>query len=269
MILKAAQTWFANAITTPESRPDPVGAEEIDHALTPGPRSSARDRLEVYRRAYHARLVECLADDYPALRAAFGVEAFEALCRDYVAFHPSTGPNLNWFGQHMSEFCSSHPRLEPNAFAADLAALEWAIVEVIHAPNAAALTLGGLGVLPATAWADARLRTTPASRLLWHRHPVNAYFQAFRDGGNPAIPSAEASWTVVYRNGLTVWRMTLTEAMFDLLSALASGETLGAALAGAAASLSDVSEEQAGQRVTRWFREWVSSGLFSGVEVAG
>jgi hypothetical protein len=262
MSLAAQQEWFARAVMTPESEPAPVGAAQAEEILTPGPDLDPLGRLEIYRRAYHARLIECLLDDYPAVAAALGETAFDELCRKYIAAHPSTGPNLNAFGRHMASLCR-----DTGPFIADLAALEWAIVEVIHASSADPLTMTGLGEIPASRWAEARLVPTPAFRLLRSAYPVNRYFQAFREGKDPALPELEVSAVAVYRSGPTIWRMDLSEAAFDLLHALTSGESLATSLEGASTALSGVDESEAADRVGRWFRDWVSSGLFSGLEL--
>jgi hypothetical protein len=268
--LAAQQEWFARAVMTPESEASPVGAAEAASILTPGPKLDPLGRLEIYRRAYHARLIECLLDDYPAVAAALGENGFDELCRKYIVTHPSTDSNLNAFGRHMASLCRAEPTSSTLGtiafFIADLAALEWAIVEVIHAASADPLTMTGLGAVPASRWADARLVATPAFRLLRSGYPVNRYFQAFREGDAPLVPEPEASAVVVYRSGPTIWRMDISDAAFDLLHALTSGQSLAASLESASAALSGVDEGEAAARVSAWFRDWVSSGLFSGVE---
>lgn len=267
--LRATQLWFARAIMTPESAGDAVSEAEAAARLTAGPKLGAVDRLEIYRRGYHARLVECLADDYPVLQGALGGDAFEALCRAYVAQHPSDSPSLNYYGRFMSGFLrNGAPADTPSrAFGSDLAALEWAIVEVIHAPSAEPLTLERLGQVPQEAWPGARLVANTALRLQRFEYPVNAFFQQVREGAEPTLPGASPSATVVYRSGPTIWRMDLTEPMFVVLQGLLSGETLADALGRAETALAGVDPAEAGQRVTHWFREWVSSGLFVGVEL--
>jgi hypothetical protein len=265
------QTWFARAITTPESSAVPAGAALAESFLTAGPRLAALERLEVYRRAYHARLIECLADDYPALQSALGTDAFDALCRAYIERHPSSGPSLNAFGRHMAAFCrAGEGGCAESAFTADLASLEWAMVEVIHAASAMPLTLDRLASIPIDRWADARLVPTPAFRLLRFGYPINAYFQSFREGTTPVIPAPAASAVLVYRSGPTVWRMALTEPMAALLDAIAEGETLGTSLERAATALADMPEPEpedaVAARVMGWFRDWVGSGLFARVE---
>jgi hypothetical protein len=269
VILREAQQWFARAITVPESQPPAVSAETAAQELTPGPRLTPVERLEVYRTAYHARLIECLADDYPALQAALGERSFEALCRAYVARHPSASPSLNAFGAKMPAFCRAETGLECGPFAADLASLEWAIVEVIHAPGAPPLTPARLAEIPADAWAGAHLEPTPAFRLVRTHYPVNAFFQAFREGSNPAIPEPLPSATAVYRSGPTVWRMDLTVPMAALLERLVAGDALGDALDHAAAAMQGIPDEVAGQRLMSWFQAWVSGGLFTGASIEG
>jgi hypothetical protein len=267
VILREAQVWFANAVTAPESQPATVGPRAAAQELTAGPRLTPLERLEIYRTAYHARLIECLADDYPALRVALGDRSFDALCRGYIARHPSGGPSLNWFGSRMSAFCRSETALECRAFAADLASLEWAIVEVIHAPAGPRLTVAKLSEMPAEAWAEARLEVTPAFRLIRAEFPVNAFFQAFRDGSCTAIPSPAASATAVYRSGPTVWRMDLTPPMATLLEHLVAGTRLGEALEHAATGFDGTPEEIVGQKLMSWFQSWVSGGLFTSVAI--
>ncbi len=266
--LRGTQQWFARAVMTPEAETAYEVDGQVETRLTAGPRLRAFERLDIYRRAYHARLVDCLADDYPVLQHALGDEAFHGLCSTYIERHPSGGPSLNFFGRHMERLCRDGglTSLAEPAFAADLAALEWAIVEVIHAPSAEPLTLEGLRDMPPEAWPGARLVPNTALRLHRFAFPVNAYFQAFRDGGHPELPSAQPSAMVVYRSGPTVWRMDLTPPMFDVLTALVGGEVLGDALSRAESGLAGVDPAEAGQRVTHWFREWVASGLFVRVE---
>lgn len=267
--LRGRQLWFARAVMTPESRALALTEDDARRALTPGPRLGALERLEIYRRGYHCRLVECLADDYPTLQHAIGAEAFEELCRVYIERYPSESPNLSFFGRRMAELCRTELRTAtvPYAFCADLAALEWAIVEVIHAPSSDPLTVEGLQHVPADRWGEARLVANTALRVLRFAHPVNAYFQSVREGAEPAVPARKESATVVYRSGPSIWRMDLTGPMFEVLSALLAGEPLGDALGRVEDSLADLDEQQTVERVMFWFREWVSSGLFVRVEV--
>jgi hypothetical protein len=263
--LRGRQLRFAHGLMTPESSPGTIDDAIAAKWLTSGPRLTALERFEIYRRGYHARLIECVADDYPATQHALGEAVFDDLCRAYIVRFPSAGPSLNYFSRHMSAFIREGVAdpFPMRAFAVDLTSLEWAIVEVIHAASEPPLALEGLRGVPDDGWGAVRLEPTPAFRLLRFHHPVNEYFRAFRNDESPAIPPPAPSATVVYRSGPTVWRMDLSEPMTEVLSALVGGEPLGGALARAEALMSDdAAQAEITERVTTWFREWVGHGLF-------
>jgi hypothetical protein len=262
--LRTQQQWFQAVVTTPETESPPVDASSAGRLVTASATASSLERLDIYRRSYHARLIECLADDYPVLQQALGERDFETLCRAYIARHPSMGPNLNVFGRHMPEFCGSQALPEP-MFAAALAALEWAIVTTIHAPTAPPLTAEGLARVPSERWPEARLSPNPSLRLLSLDYPVNAYLTASRRGAAPPRPDPAKSIIAVYRTERTVWRLELTEPMARLVESLARGDTLGTALSGVAAVLEGTTEKEAARMVTSWFRHAVASGLFAAV----
>lgn len=262
--LRDVQTWISDAVTRPLEDGDTHDAERV---VTAGPRLSAADRLDLYRWGYHARLVECLADDYPAVRHAIGEDAFEALCHGYAAAYPSRSPSLNYFGRSMPAHIQASGGAHAH-FLEGLARLEWSLVEMIHAPSAPVLALDELQTLGESEWADARLPASETVRVLVFDHPVNRYFQAFRDGDAPTIPAARPSATAVYRRGYTVWRMDLTPAMKGLLESLFAGATLGEALGAIAAHAEDADAlAEAERNVMVWFREWVAGGFFARVEL--
>ncbi len=258
--LTQAQTWFARAITHPGPLEGCASEVEATSYVDAGPRQSRLERLKVYHFAYRARLVECLADDYPAVEYALGKEAFVDLCEAYIAAHPSTSPNLNAFGRHMPTFVFGRggPQAE---FLRDSAILEWTIVETIHAAPAPVLDPESLGQVSPEQWPDVRLTPSGGVRILTFGYPANRFFQAFRNDEAPAIPEAEPTTMAVDRRGYAVWRMDLMPPMGTLLEALATGSTLGQALEQVSSDIGSVSE------VMVAFRDWVSAGFFAGIRI--
>jgi hypothetical protein len=263
--LHEIELWMVSAITGAE-----VDAASPERVVTAGPRMSAAERLDVYRLAYKARLVECLLDDYPVLAKLLGRETFDELARAYVDRHPSSSPNLNFFGRHMASFLreTSVAGLEPvRAFASELATLEWALVEVLHAEVAPPLDLAELQGLPPEAWATARLVVAEGVRLFRFEHPVNAFFQrVMADEDLPAVPGPAPSAVVVYRKELAIWRMDLTPAMTRVLAPIFAKRTIGEALAELEAHGDPAELEEAARSLSAWFSEWTLAGLFTRVE---
>src|SRR6186713_268000 len=75
--LRAQQEWFAAIVSTPREEPAPVDERSASRLITPSATLSSLERIDIYRRGYHARLIECLLDDYPVLEHALGEEVFE------------------------------------------------------------------------------------------------------------------------------------------------------------------------------------------------
>jgi hypothetical protein len=258
--LRDLQAWLVSAI---------CDNREADAAavVTAGPKLSARERLDIYRYGYRARLSECLGDDYPALAATLGEVRFAALCDAYIEQYPSASPSLNAFGRHMSALCAK----EHGPFLAELARLEWALVEVVHAEMPAPLDLAALQALAPEAWNGVRLLKSDAVRLLQFEYGTNAYYQAFRSEGRlgPPAPPPQASATAVYRIGPTLWRMDLTAAMTRVLTALFAGVTIGEALNQIHVDERDESAlAEAERSVAVWFSAWVRAGFFASANCA-
>lgn len=245
--LEQTQAWLVGAITSPSESPD------VEAHVLPSAKQSAKDRLHVYRHAYVARLIECLEDDYPAMFHALGKDRAEELCRAYIEAHPSQSFSLNIFGAKMPAFLRDNG--EP--FAADLAALEWSIVEAIHAAEGEKMAPDALAGIDPSEWANVALEAAPSLRLHQFEYPVNAYYLAYcNDEAPETIPEREQTWLAIYRGGMKIWRMNLTRGMFALLSPLARGASLEEAFE------SDVGDEA---DIGAWFRQWTTEGFFSAV----
>ena len=269
--LRELQRWFASVTTHPEGvlegRLNLARSQKLERLVTPGHRLSAVERVQIYNDGYFARLVECLTDDYPALSYAVGAEAFSSLARAYSENHPSRSRSLNAYGQHLAAFCRAHP--EPWAgFVADLARLEWALVEVVHEPASESIAPDALATIPAARWQTARLLPSRGLRLLGFDYPVNDFFQAYRDDRAPEMPGRAATATAVYRQGLALWRMGLEPRAALLLKDLVSGVPLAVAVATleARSQAAGTSEELA-RLLPHWLGSWVQSGFFRGVEL--
>jgi hypothetical protein len=156
----------------------------------------AETRLDVYRNAYYQRLEEALARDFPALRAVVGDEAFGRLAAAYLAANPSTRPSLRFLGQHLQDWLR-RAREEPAL--ADLAGLEWAVLQAFDAPDAAALTVAGFEGIPAEQWPGLRLALHPSVSLLALEANARELWLAMRRAGPLPAPEPTTEWLVVWR----------------------------------------------------------------------
>jgi hypothetical protein len=266
--LRELEERMVDAITGSEA-----AADDAALRLTPGARLTARERLEIYRFGYRARLVECLDDDYPILARTIGEAAFERLANQYIERFPSRHPNLNAFGRNMAVLCKDAELGafdEARDFLSELAALEWALVECIHAKEPASFDLAALQAIPIESWATARLLRSDTVRVLRFAHPVNAFYQACRGRDEyPQIPQRSPTATAVYRRAWRLWRLDLTPAMERVLSALLDGVPFEESLGRMGVDETDPAAlAEAERSVMIWFKEWMQGGFFGGVALS-
>jgi hypothetical protein len=227
---------------------------------------SAEQRIAVYSHGYFARLVECLRDDYPAVAFALGPASFDALCTDFVEAHPPASPSLNFYGAPFPVFCARRP--DPlSGFLSELARLEWAVVESIHADAGAALDAAILADLPAAAWQRARLIPSPALRVVRATHPVQRYYRAFLEGESAVVPDRDASTVAVCRRGADVRHVDIEAMHVRLLERLVQGQPLASALDALDERATDSNDEPAAAALQRAFSEWIASGFFAGINL--
>jgi len=255
--------WFFDVTTHPHSVGR--GLAELRSSLAPGAldpwvkgglSETAGERLEIYHHGYFARLTECLQDDYPALEFALGNREFGELCHAYIVECPSRQPNLNRFGAGLSGFLQHFERALASFFV-ELAQLEWALVQAVHATKSAPVSWEAMAHVGAQNLNDIRFIPSESLQLFEFRYPVNAFLQAFFDECSVAIPEPFETHVAVVRADLIVWRMDLTRTQARLLTRLMHREPLGAALRDLEASPAEVQS---------WFADWAKLGVFSGVE---
>src|SRR4051794_15945401 len=63
-------------------------AEVMAEFIAPNDRLTPVERIEIYSRSYWYRLIDCLYDDYPGVRAIVGDRKFLKLITAYLAKYP-------------------------------------------------------------------------------------------------------------------------------------------------------------------------------------
>ena len=253
-----------------------VSPDQIEQVITRSRQCTSIERLQVYGNAYYARLIECLQDEYPALRHALGEETFEAFAFDYLQHSPSQSYTLTQLGKNFPQFLrETRPQDVPPEstwpeFLVDLATLERTYSEVFDAPGPERLTLlrgEDLLAIPSERWPDVRLIPVECLRLLELRFPVHEYATAVRKGEKPSIPEPGTTYLAVSREDFIVRRRPLTRTAFQLLSHLCEGLPIGAATEKCVAGDEAAMDELSGS-LRSWFQTWTAAGYFRGIEIA-
>jgi hypothetical protein len=148
-------------------------------AVACGPASIApAARLQVYRNHVVVSLTAALAATFSAVERLVGEAFFRAMARAYIVANPPGGPCLVEYGETFPGFIAQYDPARALGYLADVARLEWAINEVLHAPRGPAVSAAELAAVPADRGADIRLRLHPAVRVLESPWPVRRIHQA-------------------------------------------------------------------------------------------
>ncbi len=242
-----------------------VPEDRLAEVILPSKTLHPEERLAIYHGMYPLRMRDALAGDYPGVEHFLGEEGFERFVLAYVKAHPSRSYTLNRLGDHVPEFVAKQRGLKHREFLKDLARLERVVSEAFDAEETPRLTDEQVQAVPALAWAKARLVPVASLRLLEVRYPVNEYLESVKsESHDHPRPAKKDGRVAVYRRNYGVYRLDLSKPAFALLRDLAGGKKLSLALRAASRRGGRPPGED---QLFRWFREWVSAGMFTRVEV--
>jgi hypothetical protein len=265
--LAAAQRRLWQLITAPEGVAAALAEEGDPHGrsltglLASDRELAAARRLDVYANAYFSRIHDCLTEDHGALAAAIGAEAFHDLVTAYLLAHPPRHPSLRFAGEKLADFLSgdraAEPFRRPWPWAADLARLEWALVDAFDAADAPTLRREDLAHIPAPRWPELRLRFQPSVRILRLAWPVQRLRNAWdRDVPLPRLAAARRTAICVWRRAERVYFRPVTSLEADLLEAARKGEAFAELCARAQEELGErAAPAHVADRLGRWIAD--------------
>jgi hypothetical protein len=274
MLHALAQPLTPTDDLAPRFRDGRAMADVAASFIKPNDRLTAFERLQIYARCYWYRIIDCVYDDSPGLRALLGEEKFSALVRAYLAKYPSCSFTLRNLCSRLPQFIREEPRhtAPRTALAHAVARFEWAQTVAFDGEARPVLTPDDLADAPP---AKLRLALQPYLSLLAFDWPVDDYViavkqrdalraeasQAFTHGPRAAsrrsvpLPRRTRTYLVVHRYDLRLFYKRVEAPAFKILTALAAGRTVAQAVAAAGPRVKP-------GRVREWFATWVELGWF-------
>ncbi len=224
-------------------------------------RLSSIERLDIYANMYFYRLRDALRGDFGAVAAVLGESRFHNLITDYLLVHPPSHFSLRYAGQHLAGFLRGHPEGSQRPYLADLARLEWAILEAFDAAEAEPLEAGALAGVPPERWAELRFDLAPSLQLLAVGWPVHEIWRQTQRGDvKIAEPQCEPVWLRVWRQDLQTFHRAM-----DLVEAAALQAVYGGAcFAEVCEQIAErLGEARAPERALALVSEWLGDGLLT------
>jgi hypothetical protein len=246
MKLAELQRFFAE-VATSNTGPKP----ELERVFAGDAQLSAQERLGIYNRAYYFRLLDALASVFERTKLSLGEAEFQRVGLAYLAEHPSEHPAVERVGRQFPEFLSTRV----GSLSAGLAALEWARLCALVAPNARAAVSAS-----AVAQSDfpcGHFHFAPSLRWL---EVAEGALAAFAADAPSALGSNEICAVAVWRNGYAVQHERLALSELAALRVAATGAPVSDVCASFPAENEAQAVQLAFQALAGWFRRgWVES----------
>lgn len=220
-------------------------------------------RVDIYAQMYYARLFEVVKGDFPRTAAILSCDRFHEIVSAYLAQHPSTHPSLRQLGRLFPAFLQGCPESIDLPFLSELAALEWARIEVFDAPDAAPLLVEHLQTIHPEDWPTLTLQLIPAFQLVESQWPVYEIWKAAEEEEHTLNVDdivLEPSVLRVWREGFSVYHAKLD----SIEQAALHGVIAGAPFAAICEALEEqLSAEEAATTVGSLLLRWIDDGILA------
>ena len=249
--------------------------------IKPNDRLSSFERLEIYNRQYWFRVLDCLWDDFPGLRAVVGERKFTKLTTAYLARYQSNSYTLRDLGNRLEQFLREEPHWAAprEKLALDMVRFEWSQVVAFDGPSKPTISPDEILDTPA---GELRLGLQPYLSLLELNYAVDDFLIAVkkqesaglrgeasnavgsaprernhRKGSRP--PKREKIYLAVHRHDNMLYYKRLDPEAFVILTDLCRGVTLEDACAKAVTASNRTNIDWAAQ-IKEWFDDWSALG---------
>lgn len=230
----------------------------------------------VYRGNYRAAVVESLQETYAKTCQWTGEEAFRAAAIHHVKSHPSASWTIDHAGAGFDATCAQLFTREGEV--AELAWLEWAMLEAFGAPDTPALSPAQFAAQTA-AMSEAELiamkiRFTPDFAWRMAQHNLTLMWRWLEEhAGSHPRGSLKPSPTLSQPRGVLVWRegerptfKLVERAQIDAIEALAEGATFGETCTALhSTSAVDGAQHKGIEQGGAMLGQWVKEGLVAGL----
>ncbi|MGI8960507.1 MAG: HvfC/BufC family peptide modification chaperone [Bryobacteraceae bacterium] len=285
MTLLEIQQQMAADVMRPLAPGDRIATRDEDGDLVrqraaayvkPNDRLTSVERLEIYNRQYWFRILDCLYDDFPGLRAILGERAFRRLSLAYLRDCPSESFTLRNLGSRLEAWLRSNPGYADDRLdlGLDMVRLEWAHIWAFDGPED--MVLGPEDLLEPGP--ELRIALQPYVQLLELRYPVDdlrihvnrnseehgVASNAVRAKKHRAVRKIsqlkpETIFLAVHRIHFDIYYRRLTPEEFRVLTEFRNGKPLGGAIDSVVED-SALSIDELKQMAEVWFATWAELG---------
>jgi hypothetical protein len=259
--LQNFQVDFAQAIITGEEP-----ATLLKEIIPAGTLPDGSAALAVHRDGYYFRLTEALGETFEGCWYLLGDDDFFTLCRDYIEKNPSGSYNLSNYGEEFPLFISQHHFASEHPYLLDVARLDWAFMEIFHAPTHQPISLNILQQLSVEQLESSKVIFGSAVNLLTLDYSVlplwkSRTLELLDDTDKDTLePNQIINHLLLYKMEEQIYINQITSAQFNTLSLLMVGR-----MPGEVALLAEECSDQ--YDLSGIFQLIGTTGIVAGIEV--
>lgn len=227
--------------------------------------------MAVYRGNYRSALMDALADTFERTRAYVGAQAFGQASAHHAIANPPAGWTIDEAGADFDTTCAE--LFGDNPEVAEIAWLEWAMLELATAPDSEPLDPAGFGAATARFgdedWMGLRVEFQPRAVSRIVQHDLTALWTALTDEDDarpdPSLP--EPQGCLVWREDERPTFILVETGNAQAFAAMQDGASYGeviALLAGDAPD--DEAVQNAAMRAGGYLGRWLQEGIVTGLK---
>jgi hypothetical protein len=242
------------------------GQSEINKSIVQTERVSVDTRLAIYRDAYKLRLIESLTTTFPAVHAYLGTEAFQEVCTNYIAAHPSSYRSIRWFGDVLAEFLRNYYE-KKYSFLAELADFEWKMTLAFDAKDTQVLHIADMANVSPESWVGMQFILHPSiQRVNYFWNAIPLWQTLINDQELPELQSASiaTSWILWRSPDYIIQFYSLSEEEAWAIDALIQGLSFGQLCEGLCQW---INAEEVGLRAASYLKNWIQNGMVSELRI--
>lgn len=134
----------------------------------------AAHRFAIYRNNVHRGLIDALAAAYSTVEKLVGAAFFARLARDFMMSECQRPGSLALYGAGFADFITAYEAAQSVGYLADIAQLERARLEALHARDAVPLAAQDLVATHEAGMGQMVFSPHPACRLVVSDHPIGS-----------------------------------------------------------------------------------------------
>ncbi|MEM9502041.1 MAG: DNA-binding domain-containing protein [Pseudomonadota bacterium] len=226
--------------------------------------------MAVYRGNYRGALMDALASTFERTQIYVGEDAFKQAGAHHAISHPPSGWTIDDAGAGFDVTCTE--LFGNNPEVAELAWLEWAMLQLATAPDSEPLDPAGFGALTVEFgdedWMELRVEFQPKATSRIITCNLTAIWNALEEGGQdrPDPQLAEPQGCLVWREGERPTFILVEADNAHAFAAMQDGASYGEIIALLAGDEPDAEQVQgaamrAGACLGRWLQEGLVTGL--------